>query len=180
MSICFLVFNFKNIFFYNTWQAWSATAWVECYQEVATVSISLTRWSASRLTNLTLIWWSTFFKLNMLVPVVPRSTQNTELYKLTENCDYWRPTEEFWETRWTLISIIHYDQSYQNLFPWSHRVRFVKTDRKLNCEDWPRIVKTDDRGVLRNPIRLRWLSNRSATHIHTFKRLLCFCDWYLH
>ena len=61
-----------------------------------------------------------------------------------------------------------------NLFPWSHRVRIVKAGRKLNCKDWPRIVKTDDWGVLRNPIPLRWLSNRSATHIHTFKRLLSF------
>ena len=179
MSICFLVFHFKNIFFYNTWQAWSAAPWVECYQEVATVSISLTRWSASRLTNLTLIWWSTFFNFNMLVPLVLRCTLNTELNKLTENREDWRPgvlrnprNSIIYCPLWPILI---------NLFPWSHRVRFVKTDRKLICEDWPRIVKTDDRGgVLRNPILLRWLSNRPATHIHTFKRLLCFCDWYLH
>ena len=146
------------------------------YQEVATESISLTRCSARGLTNLALIWWSTFFNFNLLVPLVPRSILNTELYKLTENCEDWRSgvlrnpmNSNVYCPLWPILI---------NLLP--ARVQIATTDRKLNCEDWPRIVKTDDRGVLRNPILLRWLSNRSATHIHTFKRLLFFCDWYLH
>ena len=118
-----------------------------------------------------------FFQSECACPLVPRSILNTELYKLTENCEDWRSgvlrnpmNSNVYCPLWPILI---------NLLPG--RVRIVKTDRKLNCEDWPRIVKTDDRGgVLRNPIRLRWLSNRSATHIHTFKRLLFFCDWYLH